>query len=498
MIEVYHSSIPFSECSRKCHDSATFSPPDLPDCSLTIKTEKIKTLQEIYMNHDIKLPRLNPHSFGLKILLISILLLCFQLPMQMIRSTIQERQWRQMDVEYDIINTRGGASAFGGPIMVVPRERKIPLHNEEGKITMYDTLKDEIYILPDSLDIKGSSDSEIKSRGIYSVPVFTLLLEGQGSFSPGKILGQYNPDEILWDQISIQFSYPSLKGMKKVKPFHWDGKEIVFQPGGSSLSVYQGVMSVPVSLREGNAIRYPFQFSQEIMGGESISFLPLARETRISLKSDWASPSFNGYYLPDRNEIDEEGFSAEWEINYLSRNFPQSWTSGSAGVFQQIEETSFGVRFFPVVTSYDKINRTVKYGLLFLILPFMTFFLFEIIGKHRIHPVQYILAGTGNLLFYLLLLSLSEHINFNGAYLAAALAVTVMMTSYAVSVLKARRSGLIFLPVMILSYGYLYFVLQSEDYALLMGSAGLFALISFIMYLTRKVEWYRGGNREEL
>lgn len=446
----------------------------------------------------IRLPGAGSHSFGLKIILICLLLLCFQLPMMMIKETISERQWRKIDVEQDIIGSRGGATAFGGPLMVVPRERIVPLYNEEGDIIMREIQRNEIYILPDSLDIEGNSTSEIKSRGIYSVPVYSLLLEGQGSFSPGKILSQYNPDEILWDQISIQFSYPSLKGMKKIKPFLWDGEEIIFQPGGTGSSVYQGVMSVPVKLREGNALRYPFQFSQEIQGGESITFLPMAEETRVTLTSDWTTPSFNGYYLPNRSNIEEGGFSAEWEINYLSRSFPQSWTSDDTDTFAQIDQTAFGVRFFPVVTSYDKINRTVKYGLLFLILPFLTFFLFEVIRKHRIHPVQYILAGSGNLLFYLLLLSLSEHISFNGAYLCAALGVTLMITMYALSVLKARRSGLIFLPVMGLSYGYLYFVLQSEDYALLLGSAGLFILVSGIMYLTRKVEWYSIESTEKL
>ncbi|MDC7126897.1 MAG: cell envelope integrity protein CreD [Spirochaetales bacterium] len=435
---------------------------------------------------------INSHSMGLKIVLILILLLLFLIPLRVIRAVMEERQSRCAEVENEITYSIGGPVSLGGPILSVPREWEVPVRNDEGKIIRYDGRREIIYILPDSLDIRAVANSMIKSRGIYSVPVFDLLLDGEGSITPGESLEGYNPEEICWDEASLQFSYPYLKGMKTIRPLKWNDEEFDFQPGGNGYeaSVYGGVMSVRLKLEPDLSKKYSFSFSQEMRGGESIHFLPLAKETRVAVSSDWASPSFNGYYLPSQSKLNDNGFSADWEINYLSRGIPQSWTSSNSDIFRSISDTSFGVRFFPVVTAYNKTERTLKYGFLFLVLPFLTFFLFEVTRKHRIHPIQYLLAGVGDLMFYLLLLSLSEQMPFNGAYLIASAAVTLMLTFYAASVLRAKKSAAAMIPVMGLSYGYLYFVLQSEDYALLMGSIGLFVIVSVVMYLTRKVEWY--------
>ena len=439
-----------------------------------------------------RLRNLSTSAYGVKVLIIVILLLCFQLPLEMIRSTVSERQWRRAEVEGQILDTRGGSVVVGGPVMVVPRIKSVPVLDEKGKQISTKSVRSHIYILPESLQIQGFTDSSVKERGIYSVPVYSLLVKGRGSFFPGETLKEYDPAEILWDDITIQFSYPQLKGMKNIQPLLWNGRESSFRPGSRGQGIYSGVISASVSLEDWAGASYPFQYSQEIQGGESLSFLPLAGNTLVTLQSDWTSPSFNGYYLPGDSRIAEDGFTAEWQINALSRNIPRSWEGDDNDTFDRIRESAFGLRFFPVVTSYDKIHRTLKYSFLFLVLPFLTFFLFELIRKVRIHPVQYILAGAGNIMFYLLLLSLSEHIPFEGAYLTAALAVVVMLTWYALLLLKKWRSGITMFPVMALSYGYMYFVLQSEDYALLLGSLGLFGAVTLLMFLTRKVDWYGG------
>ncbi len=439
-----------------------------------------------------RLRNLGSSAYGVKVLIIVILLLCFQLPLEMIRSTVSERQWRRVEVEGEILETRGGSVVVGGPVMVVPRLKEVAVSDEQGKRIATRKVRSSIYILPESLQIRGVSDSSVKERGIYSVPVYSLLVEGQGNFLPGEILKEYDPREILWDEITIQFSYPQLKGMQNIQPLLWNGRESSFRPGSRGKGIYPGVISASVALNEHTGASYPFQFSQLIQGGESLSFLPLAGNTQVTLQSDWASPSFNGYYLPGDSRIGEDGFTAEWQINALSRSIPRSWEGDDNDAFDRIRESAFGLRFFPVVTSYDRIHRTLKYSFLFLVLPFLTFFLFELIRKVRIHPVQYILAGAGNIMFYLLLLSLSEHLPFEGAYLSASLAVIVMLTWYAIMLLKKWRSGMTMLPVMALSYGYMYFVLQSEDYALLLGSLGLFGAIALVMFLTRKIDWYGG------
>jgi inner membrane protein len=212
------------------------------------------------------------------------------------------------------------------------------------------------------------------------------------------------------------------------------------------------------------------------------------------MDSDWPAPSFFGTYLPTERNLREDGFDSRWEISYISRNLPDS-VRGDGLVNIDFSEWDFGVRIVEPVWIYLKNERSVKYSWFFLVIPFMTFFLFEILLKKRIHPVQYFLAGSADIVFYLLLLSLSEHLmNFNTAYWIAASAVTVLISVYSCGILKSWKKGVLMLPVLSVSYLFLFTVLQSEDYALLLGSVGLFIIVGFLMFLTRKVKWYGGGT----
>jgi len=176
----------------------------------------------------------------------------------------------------------------------------------------------------------------------------------------------------------------------------------------------------------------------------------------------------------------------------------ESWNSSQDQFFQDLQASAFGLNFYPEFDSYQKTRRTVEYGILFILIPFLTFFLFELIRKVKIHPVQYLLAGFGNVLFYLLLLSVSEHMDFNASYLTASSAVIIMLTLYTISIKGIGKKGLYLLPVMTAGYSYLFFVLKSEDYALIMGTAGLFGALGLTMYLTRGINWYGNGDSEGL
>jgi inner membrane protein len=224
-------------------------------------------------------------------------------------------------------------------------------------------------------------------------------------------------------------------------------------------------------------------------------FLPIGQDTHAAVSADWGSPSFQGAWLPGESKISETDFSAVWDINYLSRDIPLFQKN-----YEEIGSYSgslFGVDFFRAVDTYALNTRAVKYAVLFLIVPFLTLFLLEIFTKKRIHPVPYLLSGIGNAVFYLLLLSLSEQIPFFTAYLIAALAVTVMMTLYSRSLLPSWGKSWYMGLTVSLSYVLLYAVLNAESYALLIGSVGTFTVLALIMFLTRKLDWYREDELED-
>jgi inner membrane protein len=223
-----------------------------------------------------------------------------------------------------------------------------------------------------------------------------------------------------------------------------------------------------------------------INGSESINFIPVGKQTNVDLDSDWANPSFEGSFLPNTRDINETGFNASWKVLHLNRSYPQQWI----GTKYNIDESSFGVKLLLPVDHYQKSLRSVKYAIMFISLTFLIFFFTEILNKKRIHPIQYLLVGLGLSVFYTLLVSLSEQINFNLAYLLASLSIITLITAYSYSMLKNIKLTVIVAFVLSVLYTFLFTVIQLQDYSLLLGSIGLFLALAIVMYLSRKVDWY--------
>ena len=240
---------------------------------------------------------------------------------------------------------------------------------------------------------------------------------------------------------------------------------------------------------------FEFSFPLSLNGSDILLFTPYGNDTRVSLKSDWIDPSFQGNWLPTNHTVDNSGFDASWSIPYLGRNYPQSWKD-SSNFKSSIKSSQFGVKFLVPVDNYRMGFRSVKYAPLFLMLTFITLWLFEILSNYRIHPLQYLLLGAGMCVFYLLELSLAEHIGFEISYTIASTLVVGLIGSYSFVFLKSIVRALFVGVIAALLYGYLYILLRSQDYALLIGSFGLFLTIAAIMYLTRNINWYRSGSQE--
>jgi inner membrane protein len=233
-----------------------------------------------------------------------------------------------------------------------------------------------------------------------------------------------------------------------------------------------------------------FSFSVELNGSQSLSFIPLGKQTDVQLTSTWSNPSFSGAFLPASRDINEKGFNASWKVLNLNRNFPQQWIGNE----YIVSESSFGVDFLLPVDHYQKNTRSAKYAIMFIGLTFVAFLLFELISKRKIHPVQYLLVGGALCVFYTLLVSFSEHIGFFWAYTISSVATIALISLYFNSIIGSARSTSLLSLMLVGLYLFLFTILQLQDYALLMGSIGLFAVISVVMYVSRRVDWYAGGE----
>lgn len=437
-------------------------------------------------------------SLGFKVLLMGLLILVMLIPAALVRQVIWERSNRADEVEGEILESWGGQLKVAGPLLRIPCEglEELSVKDDKGRETKelrsYDF---ELWVSPTLLDTQGSLSTERKSRGIYSVPVFSGRLRLSGSFDAAEALASLKPNEkALMEQAELVLSIANQKGIRSLEPALWDGKAMAFKPGDSGFGLLAGGVHAAVEHKPG----LPSVFSLELslQGGGSVWFLPLGQNSRAALAADWPAPSFQGNYLPASHGLDDAGFDASWDISYLSHGIPLFWIGANA-MEGKLSQSFYGVDFLKVLDHYALNERAAKYAILFIVVPFLALFMLELFGKRRVHPVQYLLAGIANMVFYLLLLSLSEHIAFNAAYALSALAVSAMVFLYAWSLFKELSKAWYMAPVMGLSYLYLFITLQSEDWALLIGSLGMFAVLALVMFVTRNVDWYGKGRRAE-
>lgn len=441
-------------------------------------------------------------GYTFKILMLIALVLLLLIPLAMIRGLINERNRTAAEAEDGIMEAWGSRLIEAGPVIAIPGVRI----NEVRSKTERDGEKIEIIktpftliITPRRLNIGAEFKTEVRRRGIFSVPLFSGSLTLSGDFDPAPALAALNTNEhVVIKDAELIIALSSQKGIRKIDGARWNESELFFQPGSRGLNLarfnYGGQGSgIFAALPDFENQEAQFDIDIAIQGGQSVRFLPVGQDTHVKIATDWASPSFQGSFLPNESAVGDTGFDAVWDISYLSRDIPLFWKD-NAGEGEGYDTSLFGVNFFRAIDAYSLNTRAVKYAILFLTVPFLTLFLLEVFTKKRIHPVPYLLSGIANVVFYLLLLSLSEQMEFYLAYLVAACAVTVMMTLYSRSLLPSWNKSWYMGLVALLSYVLLYAVLNAESYALLIGSVGTFVVVALVMFLTRKLDWYGQGE----
>lgn len=427
------------------------------------------------------------NSILLKLTGIGIIVLLLLIPTSMLQSLISERNALQNSVVNEISQNWSNSQTISGPVLTIPYTVVLKDHNsQKRKEIKY------AHFLPEKLLITGDVTPNTRKRGIYRASLYESSLSLSGTIDiPVLNAEQLGADQILYHDAFLQIGIPDMRGITKKVNITWGGEEKNAEPGLPVYEVVRSGIHVPLHLNKVvTETPVPFNISLALKGSNTINFTPVGKETSVKLSSSWSSPSFCGAFLPEKHSISEKGFTAHWNVLHFNRNFPQSWL----GSGYDFSSSTFGVRMITPVQHYQMVTRSVKYAVLIIFFTFMIFFMGEITRKQKVHPFQYLLIGAALILFYALLLSIAEHMTFRIAYLTAAGATSLLLSFYTWSIMKKIRTVIIFGVLFAVMYGFLYIILQSEDYALLLGSTGLFALLGTIMYLTRKIDWYRKGT----
>ena len=425
----------------------------------------------------------------IKTAIIGVILLLLQIPAFQVQTLIEEREKRQKEAVAEVSSKWAGRQTITGPVLVVPF--LLQVSDSTAAVRKEKRLA---YFLPDELQVKAEVTPQEKYRGIYKVMLYSSDVRLQGWFSslqPQK-LGLL-PEAMLWNEASVRMSLSDYKGLNEELRLKINDSTVALSPQDAD-DASSTFFSTPVSLSgtEGKDIRFATQFS--LNGSEQLLFTPVGRTTTVNLSSAWPHPSFTGNSLPQTTAVTDSGFTATWKTVGHKQGFPQQWRDDPAKDITVttpagFQTAAFGADLFVPVNNYQKTMRSIKYSLLCLVLTFAAFFLIEINNQKSAHPFHYGLVGLALILFYTLLLSFSEYIGFNLSYVIASAATIGLIGWFVKDILYSGKLALLLSFILLLLYGYVFTILQLQDYSLLLGSIGLFITLAVIMRFSKKFQW---------
>lgn len=434
-----------------------------------------------------------------KFLAIGALVLLLLIPISMIGNSIDERQATHEAVLVDIARSSSYSQTLVGPVLVAPYIKKEQVWKYDDKKEKYAEVVERpgyFYFLPELYRVNSGLGTELRKRGIYEARLYHADTNINGTFKiPAHFGVTENIEDYDFGTAYVAMGISDIRGIQNALKLTINNRTFDVEPGSQLKMLGDGIHAELNNLSFSEASTLAFSLHILLQGTEQFNIAPIGKETYVELHSDWPHPSFVGEFLPVERSIDNQGFSARWQTSYFSTNFAEYfYRCVNSGVCDAYNQRSFGVSMIDPVDQYVKSDRAIKYALLFIALTFASFFLFEVLKRLAVHPVQYGLVGLALAFFYLLLLSLSEHIGFGLAYIISSLACVSLIGFYVSHVLQSLYRGLGFTLGLTLLYGLLYGLLSAEDYALLMGSILLFAVLGVFMMLTRTVDWYSVGN----
>ncbi len=424
-------------------------------------------------------------SASIKLLIIGFIILLLLIPLNLVNDLMYERSNRQFEAIEEVSNTWGREQTITGPIISVPYYKKVRTANSQEATTLE---KSYFHFLPDQLNIDAQITTEQRQRGIYSITVYTTRVTLNGNFKKLAMQTSNDVDTVLWNESDIAIGITDLHNLTDLLELNYGDETLPLLPGVGNAEVISSGVSTPLALTQNDA-EIPFSITLNLRGSGGLFFLPIGKETEVVMHGNWASPSFQGAFFPE-HEISSEGFNARWNVNFLNRNYPQEFS----GIPYGFEESRFGTSLFVPISDYQKNTRAAKYAVLIIALTFMIFFFVQILNRVRVHGIQFILIGLALCLFYVLLLSFTEHIGFNLAYLVSCVMTIGLVSLYVKAIFKNTRLSLINFLMMFIIYLFVFIIIQLEQYALLVGSIGLFIVLSTAMYFSRNITWSQSNN----
>lgn len=435
-------------------------------------------------------------SLSIRTLVVMLLGLFVLIPLFLVEDVIQERGQYHRNVLDEVASTWGEPQTLIGPLLVVPYVEHftsvdtVTDPNGESRVVSKDIYNDRTAILlPKELEIRSDLKEEQRQRGIYDALVYTASLSLTGQFDHTPLLQSSEGERrIAWDKAYVMVGISDTKAIDVASSLFWGDERIDLEPGSRMTELLPSGFHAPLPAETDGNTSHEFKLTMSLRGSDQLLFAPLGETTKIRMTSSWTHPSFKGSLLPEKREISEQGFNAEWNIPHLVRNYPQYWEVTDKQTYP-LQDFVVGASLYEPVSLYTKVMRAVKYGALLLVgLTFLVFLAFEISLKRRFHVLQYLIVGAALSLFFLILLALAEQIGFLYAYLAAASATILLITLYMKAILRdKRRTSLVFLLLTAL-YSVLYLILQMEDYALLAGVVLLVVATGGMMYVTRHLK----------
>jgi inner membrane protein len=454
-------------------------------------------------------------SVTIKLMSIGFLILILMIPTTWIESLIVERQSRAESVVKEISEKWSGEQTVSGPVLIIPFTKRERIDKGKDGIEIKEWME-TAYFLPNNLNVQSKVNSEVLYRGIFEAAVYQSDISMQSQFDkPDFAKLNVEENDVRWKEARLVVGINDLRGISKNPIITAGGIEKTSEPSNQiglstqfhkspndSYEGEQAVVPYAQSFTTENGVVVPLQwttaedFKKDVLitlglkGSTLLYFVPVGKTTHVKVEGAWPSPSFTGNFSPSKREVNEKGFVAEWDILHYNRPFSQQWI----GDGQKLSGSEFGVKLLIPVGQYQKSMRTAKYGVLVILLTFVALFLVEIVRKVRIHPFQYILIGAALIIYYSLLLSFSEHVGYDIAYLLATIATVTLVSLYAITFLVTRKLVLIFSSFLAFFYTFIFVIIQMQDYSLLLGSIGLFLIISVIMYFSKNIRWYKEGN----
>ena len=442
--------------------------------------------------------------------IIAVLALFMMIPMAFVENLVKEREERQREATTEINSKWAGPQNITGPVIGVPYLKKDPA-DTTGKASPERHIA---WFLPENLLVNASVEPKEKHRGIYKVMLYESKVAMSGNFKavPTTLLN-IPAENFLWNEAYAKFTITDVKGLNDPMTMKWNGREIECIPQTEDRS--QSLVALLNATSAEDFFNASFSANIDLNGSEQLLFTPVGKTSLINLSGSWKHPSFSGSTLPQTSDVSNSGFKANWKSLAHKRGYPQQWTdnafrldydfskpgvetesrfsssgSGRKAVKDiNLGSSAFGVDLFIPVSDYQKTMRTVKYAMLCILLTFASFFLIETTQKKPVHPFHYGLVGLALILFYTLLLSISEYTGFNAAYFISSTATIGLVAWFARSILQSSRSTTVLSVVLVLVYAYVFSLLQLSDYSLLLGSIGLFLSLAVIMYFSRKIQW---------